>query len=76
MIAALFIIMQFVVMPAIDKVLTGKATILAFEKPHLLAAANKLAIAGLISIKYCFFDIYYLVYASFAAVSAVDAIDC
>lgn len=71
-----FATMQFVAVLAANRVLTGKATIQAFERPYLLAAANKLtAIAGLIFTDYCLLDTRYLAHIGFVIVFVINAID-
>lgn len=58
-----------------DKVLADKIIIQVFEKSYLLAMANRLAIAGLISTNYCLLNIHCLIYARSVVVFTVDAID-
>lgn len=68
--------MQLAAILAASKIPAGRMTVQAFKKLHLLAAASKLAAAGLISTNYCFFNIYCLAHINFAAVGIIDMTDC
>lgn len=72
---ALFPAMRLAVMLATDRMPAGKATIQVFEKLCLLAAANRLAAAGLIFTDCCLLDIYCFTYIDSVVIFAVDTID-
>lgn len=72
---ALFAAVWLPTILSVNKISISKTTAQAFEKLCLLAAAKKLAVAGLIFTDYCFFYTYCLVYVGFTVVFTIDTTD-
>lgn len=76
-IAALFATIQLAAVPIADKIFADKVIVQVFEKPYLLATANKLTAAvGSISTNCCLLNICFFAHMSSVVVFAINTIDC